>query len=315
MRAAILRAYGATPEIGEFPEPGVPDIGQVAVDVVVAGLNPVDVSLASGVFYAGPPPVPSVVGREGVGRTAGGHLVYFDGPIAPFGSCAERALIDATAQFPVPDGLDPAIAVCLGISGLAAWLALEWRARVQPGETVLVLGASGVVGLIAVQAARLLGAGRVVAAARSASGLERARAAGADATVRLGQPGDLPDALRAAAHGGADVLIDPLWGEPAAAALEALNPGGRAVQLGQAAGPSATLTSSTIRGRMLTILGHTNFAAPVDVKAAAFGRMAAHALAGELTVEVERLPLAEIGDAWARLQRSANRKLVLVPGN
>ncbi|HUY61807.1 MAG TPA: zinc-binding dehydrogenase, partial [Candidatus Dormibacteraeota bacterium] len=306
--------YGTTPELAEFADPAPQGSGQISVDVLVAGLNPVDVSLATGTFYAGAPPLPSVVGREGVGRTAAGRLIYFDAPIAPFGACAERVLLDAGGGFPVPDGLDPAIAVCLGISGLAAWLAVEWRARVRPGETVLVLGASGVVGLIAVQAARLLGAGRVVAAARNANGLERARAAGADATVRLGEPGDLAAALRSAAGGGVDVVIDPLWGEPAAAAIEALSPGGRMVQLGQAAGPSAVLASATIRGRMLTILGHTNFAAPPDVKAAAFARMAAHALAGELTVEVERLPLGEIGDAWARLQRSANCKLVLLPG-
>ena len=162
--------------------------------MLAAGLNPVDVAICAGRFYAGKPPLPSVAGREGVGMLDG-KRVYFDAPIAPFGSMAERALVDPGSTYPVPDGLDEGVAVALGISGLAAWLALTWRADLQPGEHVLVLGASGVLGQIAVQAAKLLGAARVVAAARSAEGLERCLALGADAAVRLGEPDDLPAAL------------------------------------------------------------------------------------------------------------------------
>src|ERR1700727_2380603 len=193
MRAAVLRQYG-TPEAGDFEEP-VADAGeqQAVVEVLAAALNPVDVAICSGRFYAGPPPLPCVAVREGVGMLDG-ERVYFDLPLLPFGSMAERALIDRQGVYPVPDGVEDGVAVALGISGIAAWLALTWRAQLQPGEHVLVLAASGVLGQIAVQAEKLLGAARVVAAARSPEGLERCLALGADAAVRL----DGSDGLAAA---------------------------------------------------------------------------------------------------------------------
>ena len=122
-------------------------------------------------------------GREGIG-TVDGRRVYFTAT-NPFGSMAQRALAEEDNLFDVPDGLDDGVAVALGIAGLAAWLPLAWRAKVQEGEAVLVMGATGVLGSIAVQAAKLLGAGRVVAAGRDAEGLERAARLGADATVDL----------------------------------------------------------------------------------------------------------------------------------
>ncbi|MEA2180648.1 MAG: hypothetical protein QOG77_3945, partial [Solirubrobacteraceae bacterium] len=143
MRAAILREYGQPPEIGDFDDPTASD-GNEVVDVLAAGLNPVDILKASGHFYGGNPPLPSVTGTEGIGRLADGRKVYFDAPVSPYGSFSERTLIDPSATYDVPDGLDPALAVVFGIAGLAGWLALEHRARLQEGETVLVLGAGGV---------------------------------------------------------------------------------------------------------------------------------------------------------------------------
>jgi NADPH:quinone reductase-like Zn-dependent oxidoreductase len=312
VRAAILREYGAPPEPGEFRDPQ-PGDGQELVEVLAAGLNPVDISIASGTFYGGRPELPCVAGREGVGRRADGERVYFDGPAPPFGSFAQRAPIDSQDAIPLPEGLDEALAVCFGIAGLAAWLGLEWRAGLRRGETVLVLGASGVVGQVAVQAARLLGAGRVVAAARSGEGLQRAGGLGADATVQIGAVDDLAGAFAEAAGGGVDVVVDPVWGEPAAAAIQAANRGGRLVQIGQSAAPEALISSAAVRGRVLEILGHTNFAAPGEIKRAAYERMAAHAAAGELRMEVERIPLEDVAGAWARQQASPRHKLVIVP--
>lgn len=309
MRAAVLHEYGV-PTVGEFEDPK-PGPGQAVVDVLAAGVNPVDVSICAGRFYAGKPPVPSVAGREGVGML-NGERVYFDAPILPFGSMAERALIDPGSTYPVPDGVDEGVAVSLGISGLAAWLPLTWRAELRPGEHVLVLGASGVLGQIAVQAAKLLGAGRVVAAARSQEGLERCVELGADATVRLDEP-DLPAAFQRAADGRIDVVLDPLFGAPFAAAVNAASFGARIVQIGQGAGAEATVTSAAIRGKLLTILGHTNAAAPPDLKREAYARMADAVAGGQLRVEVERLPLEQVREAWRRLQEGAHRKIVLVP--
>jgi NADPH:quinone reductase-like Zn-dependent oxidoreductase len=309
MRAAVLHEYGVpTPGELEDPEPGR---GQAVVDVLAAGVNPVDVSICAGRFYAGKPPLPSVAGREGVGML-NGERVYFDAPILPFGSMAERALIDPGSTYPVPDGVDEGVAVALGISGLAAWLPLTWRAELRPGEHVLVLAASGVLGQIAVQAAKLLGAGRVVAAARSREGLQRCVELGADATVRLDEP-DLPAALQRAADGRIDVVLDPLFGAPFAAAVDAASFGARIVQIGQGAGAEATVTSAAIRGKLLVIMGHSNGAAPPEIKREAYARMADAVVRGELTVGVERLPLEQVQEAWRRLHEGAHRKIVLVP--
>jgi len=310
MRAAVLTEYGV-PHAGDFDEP-VAREGQAVVEVSAAGLNPVDVAICGGRFYAGKPPLPSVSGREGVG-TLDGRRVYFDTPVAPFGAMAERSLIDPVSTYTVPDEVDDGVAVALGIAGLAAWLSLTWRAALKPGEHVLVLGASGVVGQIAVQGARILGAGRVVAAARSAPALERCLALGADRAVRLGEAEDLATALSEAADGRIDVVLDPLFGEPFVAAIQAASFGARLVQIGASAGQQATVPSAPIRGKVLTIMGHTNFAAPPEVKRTAYERMAAAAAAGELEVETERIPLERVDDAWARMEQGSHRKILVIP--
>jgi NADPH:quinone reductase-like Zn-dependent oxidoreductase len=310
MKAAVLREYGV-PDADEFDEPAAGP-GQAVLDVLAAGVNPVDIAITAGRYYAGKPQLPCVAGREGVG-VLDGKRVYFDAPLAPFGSIAQRVLVDPATTHPVPDAVSDGVAIALGISGLAAWLALSWRARLAPGEHVLVLGASGLVGQLAVQAARLLGAARVVAAARSQEGLQRAATLGADACVPLEISAQLPAALEAAAEGRIDVVVDPLFGEPFAAAVQAASFNARLVQLGTAAGPEATLHSAPIRGKMLAIMGHTNFAAPEDVKRAAYEEMLRAAANGDLRVELEQLPLARVTEAWSRVKAGAHRKVVLVP--
>jgi NADPH:quinone reductase-like Zn-dependent oxidoreductase len=313
MRAAVLHAHGAVPELVEFREPH-PESGATLLEVAAAAMNPIDVRIASGSYPLERYDVPYVAGKEGVGRRDDGGLVYFDYSRKPFGAFAERTLIDADSGYPVPSGLDPALAVCLGVSGLAAWVGLEWRGRLAPGETVLVLGASGVVGQIAVQAAKLLGAGRVVAAARDEAALARAGSLGADALVSLAADDDLADSLRSASGGdGYDVVLDPLWGEPAAAAMAAAKPFGRVVHMGQSAAAEMGLPSALVRSRPIDLLGYTNYTTPDDVKAAAYERMASHALAGEISVEIERLGLEDVPAAWERQQSSPHAKLVFVP--
>jgi NADPH:quinone reductase-like Zn-dependent oxidoreductase len=310
MRAAVLHEYGV-PRVDEFQEPlAGPD--QAVVEVLAAGLNPVDAAISAGRFYAGKPPLPSVAGREGVGMLEGAR-VYFDSPIAPFGSMAQRTLVDPRSTYPVPERLEDGVAVALGISGLAAWLALTARAQLQEGEHVLVLGASGVLGQIAVQAAKLLGAGRVVAAARSPEGLRRCLELGADAAVCLDEPSDLSAALAEAAEGRIDVVLDPLFGEPFVAAVNAASFGARLVQIGDGAGAEVTLPSAPIRGKMLVIMGHTNFAAPPEVKRDAYRKLAEAAADGGVTVAVDPLPLERVAEAWQRLAEGSHSKIVLVP--
>lgn len=306
MRAAVLHEVGTVPVFADFKEPQ-PGDGYQVLEVLLAGLNPVDLSIAAGRY--GPLELPCVVGREGVARLPGGERVYFAGPPSPFGSMAQYAPVDVEATFSVPAGLDPGLAVALGIAGLAAWLPLTWRAGLQAGETVLVLGASGVVGQIAVQAAKLLGAGRVVAAARDRPSLERLRDRGADATVVL--EGDIGRALKDAAGDGYDVVVDPLYGPPLQAALAAAAQGARIVTIGANAGQTATIPIGDLFGR--TVMGHSNQHAPLDVRREAYERMAGYAAAGEIAVEVERLPLAQVSDAWERQARGPHHKLTLVP--
>jgi len=310
MRAAVLHEYGV-PRVDEFQEP-VAGPGQAVLEVRAAGVNPVDISISAGRFYGGRPPLPSVAGREGVG-TLDGRRVYFDSPVLPFGSMAERTLIDASSTYPIPDGVDDGVAIALGVSGLAAWLALSSRAQLKEGEHVLVLGASGVLGQIAVQAAKLLGAARVVAAARSQEALERSLELGADATVRLDAGDDLPAAMSDAAEGRIDVVIDPLFGAPFAAAVEAASFAARLVHLGTAAGTEATLSSASIRGKMLVIMGHSNFASPPELRREAYARLTGAAAQGKLLVEAEPLPLERVADAWRRVEAGSHRKIVLVP--
>jgi len=310
VRAAVLREYGV-PQADEFPDPQAGE-AQAVIDVHAAGLNPVDVAIAAGTFYGGRPQLPVVPGREGIG-VLDGRRVYFDAPISPYGAMAERSLIDPGSTYEVPAGLADGDAIALGIAGMTAWLALTWRAELKPGEHVLVLAASGVLGQVAVQAAKLLGAARVVAAARSPEGLQHCLELGADAVVRLDAQDDLPSAFTEAAAGRIDVVVDPLFGEPFTAAINAVSLGARIVQLGAGAGSQATMTSPTIRGKLLVIKGHTYFLAPPEVKREAYRRLSEAAVAGELRVESEALPLEEVARAWKLQRSSPHRKIVLVP--
>jgi NADPH2:quinone reductase len=311
VRAALIRELGALPEVGDAPEPEAGD-GEVVVEVLAAPLNPIDVAVSAGRFHGGHPEFPYVPGCEGVGRVAGSdRVVWALGSIGlrRNGTMAERVAVPEGELVDVPDGAHPALAAALGIAGLAGWMPLSWRAPVREGETVLVLGASGTVGLVAVQAAKLLGAGRVVAAARDVSRLDRARELGADEVVAL--DGDLRAAV---GDGGANLVIDPLWGEGAQAVLDVCAPRARIVQLGQSAGPTATLTSSAVRGKMLDILGFNDYAVPRDALAEEYRTLVAHAVAGRIRVDLERVTLDGIADAWRRqAEGSAGRKLVIEP--
>jgi NADPH2:quinone reductase len=311
VRAAIVNEVGAIPEVGEAGEPA----GDV-VEVLAAPINPIDLAVSRGALATGTPPLPYVPGCEAVGRTSDGRLVWlFGGALGRTrdGGMAERVSVGDSMAIAVPDGADPAVAAGLGIAGLAGWLPLAWRAPLGGGENVLVLGATGSVGLVAVQAARLLGAARVVAAGRSAKGLERALELGADECVRL-DADDLVTAFKAAFGGeGPDYVFDPVWGDPLVAAVQAAVPRATVVNLGQSAGATAELTSAAVRFKNLTILGHTNYALPEDELTEHYHRLVGHVTAGEIVFDVERVPLDDAAAAWRRQVDGAGAKLVLVP--
>jgi NADPH:quinone reductase len=311
VRAATIREIGQLPEVGERDDPD-----GLVVELEAAPLNPLDINVGAGRFYGGHPPLPFVPGTEGVGRLPTGERVwaFSDGlGLARDGTLAERVTVSRDAVVEVPDGIDSALAAALGIAGLAGWMPLAWRAPVRPGETVLVLGATGTVGLVAVQAAKLLGAGRVVAAGRKPARLARAGKLGADATVNLEEVDDLAAAFKEASGGdGPELVFDALWGAPFRAALDAAAPRARLVNLGQSAGPEATLTSAAVRGKDIDILGWTIYRVARDVLADHYRQLVGHAASGRIALELERVPLDGVADAWQRqASGEADRKLVI----
>jgi NADPH2:quinone reductase len=319
MRAAVITELGRLPEVGEAPDP-VRGKGDALIQVVAVPLNPIDVNVGAGRFYGGSPPLPYVPGCEGVGRVvegetiAAGTLVWAHGAgmgVRRDGALGELLSVPEDVVVPLPDDVDPVLAGALGIAGVAGWLPVTVRARVQEGETVLVLGATGTVGLVAMQAARLLGAGHVVAAGRRPEALERARRLGADAVVSL-ESDDLVEAFREACGGdGPSYVIDPLWGAPVVAATQAAAPGARIVNVGQSAGAEAALRSADVRGKQLNVLGYSNFGISREVLNREYLRLVEHARAGELEVDVATFSFDRVAEAWERQAEGAGAKVVV----
>lgn len=313
LRAAVLHEHGATPRVGDFDDPQEQS-GCALVSVSAAGLHHLDLHKASGSFYMGPPPLPSVVGTDGVGRLEDGTRVYFDESVPPYGSMAERTLVPREALLPVADGVDDEVAAALGNTGLGGWLALEWRSGLRPGETVLVLGATGAVGSVAVQAAKLLGAGRVIAADRPDERLQALLDRGADAVVEIGAQGDLSERIKEAAQGEVDVTIDMLWGPPALAAMNAAARGARHVEVGNMAAGEITLPAPLIRSVSLDVRGFSVAHPPLDLKRDAYLRLTGHAAKGDIAIDVHQRPLDDVAAAWERQRQAAGGpKMVLVP--
>jgi NADPH:quinone reductase-like Zn-dependent oxidoreductase len=322
MRAAVLESYDATPQAGDRPEPVAGD-GKAVVELLAAALNPADLTIASGTFPAGSPPLPYVPGIEGVGRVvesarfAPGTRVWASGRglgVAADGSFSDRFAVAEEALFPVPDEAGDAVAAAFGQVGVAAWMPLTWLAPVRDGETVLVLGATGNVGTVAVQAAKLLGAGRVVAVGRDEGRLAAVARLGADATVALGGD-DFHDRLASACTGAPPTLVvDMLWAEPVEAAAAVAGAGARFVHLGQSAGPSATFASGLVRGKQLQILGYSNFAVPPEVLARGYAEIVGHAAAGRIRLTTRTVPLDRVGEAWEQQRSRRDAKTVVVPG-
>jgi NADPH:quinone reductase len=330
VRAAIVEAMGRPPAAAEVPLPRRRP-GEALVRIRAAALNPVELHIWNGHFFDGPPRPPYVIGLEGVGVVEEGerlspgtrvrvefvHPGYGrDGAVAEYAVAPEEPdASDRASQAsvaPIGDGLDDTAAAALGVPVFTALMCLERAQRAGAsldGAHVLVTGATGAVGLVAVQLAKLMGAARVVAAGRNPERLERALELGADAAVELGA-GDLRERFSEAAAGRLDVALDPIWGEPARAAIESLTHDGVYVSFGQAASPVAELSGIPLRNRRVTLVGHSGAWATPQERQAALAR--AHSL-GPLTLDTEELGLDEIGDAWERLSRSAGRRLVVRP--
>jgi NADPH:quinone reductase-like Zn-dependent oxidoreductase len=339
VRAAVVEAMGRPPAPAEVREPRRRQ-GEALVRISAAALNPVELHIWHGHFFDGPPQPPYVIGLEGVGVVEEGELlapgtrvrVEFvhpgcgrDGAVAQYAVAPEEPDASNRASqasvAPIGDELDDTAAAALGVPVFTALMCLE-RAQAAgaplDGAHVLVTGATGAVGLVAVQLAKLMGAARVVAAGRNPERLERARSLGADASVELAD-GLAREELRAlfadAAGGRLDVALDPLWGEPARAAIEALTRDGVYVSFGQAAAPVAELSGIPLRNRRISVVGHSGAWATPQERQAALSRAYELARRGgvRLELDTDELGLDEIGAAWERLAGSAGRRLIVRP--
>src|SRR6266404_1185282 len=319
MHAAVLEVLRKPPRFEEFPEP-TPDEGEVLIHVCAAALKPVDKQLARGKHYASPRELPIVCGADGVGRLEDGTRVFFGGPRPPYGGMAERTVVRRAQCFSIPEGVDDDTAAAIANPGVSAWLSLKHSAKLASGETVLILGATGIAGKLAVRVAKILGAGRVVAAGRNQYVLNSLHELGADATIRLDTlDQELIEAFRREAdQKGFDVIIDYLWGRPTEALLTAITSAEfavarsetRLVEVGESAGPTITLPAAVLRSTALTILGTAGIPS-WDVLTDAFQQVMNCVARGELRIKTERVPLAEIEDAWERNVHA--HRLVVIP--
>ncbi|MBK5541883.1 zinc-binding dehydrogenase [Pseudomonas sp. TH05] len=292
MRAAIISERNAPPVVGEFRDPQ-PQDGAVLIDVDTAGLGGWDVlgAYRLGVEY------PCVIRGEGVGRAPDGRRVYFgERSVLPFGAWAERTLVPQAEVWDVPDEVDDKTAISMGIAATGAIVPLE-KAQIQKGEKVLILGATGTLGQIALQLARGMGAGKVVGAARSAQALERLRSRGmADAVVALGGSDDVA-ALKDAADGGFDVVLDLVCGQPMLTALKATNWGARIMTIGTGAGRQLNLDIADLLFRNLSCIGTGQ--RPSADREQIWRRLLTIAREQQIQVDYADYTLDQAAQAWA----------------
>jgi NADPH:quinone reductase-like Zn-dependent oxidoreductase len=319
MRAAVVHSFDAPPRYDTFPTPQPAGPHEVLVDVLAAGLHPRVRSGADGSHYTSRGDLPLVPGIDAVGRTPQGELLYFVAPDHGPGTMAERAIADRRRAVVLPPGTDPVAVAAAMNPGMSSWVALRRRAALAPGGRVLVLGATGSAGRLAVRIARLLGAAQVVAAGRDPERLALLPGLGADETVSLlGEPAEAAERLgRAAAD--VDVVLDYVWGPPTEQAMRALLTArpDRAkplawVQIGSTAGTDITLPSAVLRAAALQLMGSGQGSVGTAAIIAELPALAAHITAGDLAVTTVPAPLAEVEGAWTDPVAPGHR-VVLTP--
>jgi NADPH:quinone reductase-like Zn-dependent oxidoreductase len=307
MKAAIVDSFAKPPRYGSFDDP-VAEAGEVLVQVEAAGLHPIVKALANGTHYGSAGKLPFIPGVDGVGRLEDGTRVYFGVSRPPFGTFAERAVTNAALSARLPDGLDAQTAAGIANPGMSSWIALQFRAQFRAGESVLILGATGAAGLLAVQIAKRLGARRVIGAGRNAQALASAKELGADAVISLEQP---REALVAAFRGeiveyGVDVVLDYLWGEPAESVLAAIAQKGlslaapriRFVQIGQMAGATITLAGATLRSSGVELLGSGFGSASMQEIFVALAKFFEQAAKTPFVANVQAAALRDVEALW-----------------
>ncbi len=315
MQAAVVNVLGQAPKYQAFPEPLVAD-GEALIQVRAAGLHPIVKALASGAHYAAGGELPAVPGLDGVGTLQDGRRVYFTFARKPWGSLCDRTVAPRSKCFPLPDEIEDTQAAAIVNPGMSAWLSIKDRAALTAGESVLILGATGVAGQLAIQVARHLGAKRIIAVGRNVDILAKENV---DRIVSLNQTDDgVRESFLTEAEKGIDVVIDYLWGRPTELLLEALAKGfrpdaGRAtrlVELGESAGKTITLPGATLRSIDLKLMGGGLGSVRIDNVLEAIPTLFELAAMGVLSIAVDKVPLAEVETAWSRVEKG--RRIVFV---
>ncbi|MBB5190883.1 NADPH2:quinone reductase [Silvimonas terrae] len=304
MKAAVVTAAGQLPVFAEFEKP-VAAAGQQIVHVAASALSQLTRAKAAGTHYSSHGVFPFVAGVDGVGRLENGQRVYFFAPQAPFGAMGEYSVVDAAQCVPVPDELDDVTAAAAAIPGMSCWAALVERAGFVKGETVLVNGATGASGRLAVQIARYLGAGKIIATGRNPAALGWLQSAGADVVIPLDQAEDtLSAALVPHLAAGVDVVLDYLWGPSARTLLVSAAkhlPEGqqmRFVQIGSISGAEISLPAAVLRATAINLMGSGIGSVPLPRLLHVVGQVLQAVIPAGLEVKTQAVPLAQLADHW-----------------
>jgi NADPH:quinone reductase-like Zn-dependent oxidoreductase len=319
MNAAVVTSFDEPPHYQQFEVPQPAGDGEILVDVLAVGLHPRVRTGAAGAHYTSRGTLPMIPGVDGVGRRQDGLRVYFAAGDDVIGTLADQAVVDVRRAVELPDGTDVAKVAAAMNPAMSSWVALRRRVPIEPGQSVLVLGATGNAGLMAVQIARLLGAGRVVGAGRDSGRLDALPSLGADEVVPLTDDQDATDRALGAAAGEADIVLDYVWGRPAERAIMALLVAradrSRAmnwIQIGAMAGPTIELPSVALRSANFRLQGNGQGAVSTAAYLAELPSLVREINAGTIAVKPNTVPLAEVEAIWNGPDPPGERT-VLVP--
>ena len=319
MNAAVVTSFDEPPHYQRFEVPQPAGDGEILVDVLAVGLHPRVRTGAAGAHYTSRRTLPMIPGVDGVGRRQDGRRVYFAAGDDVIGTMADQAVVDVRRAVELPDGTDVAKIAAAMNPAMSSWVALRRRVPIEPGQSVLVLGATGNAGLMAVQIARLLGAGRVVGAGRDPGRLGALTSLGADEVVPLTDDQDATDRALGAAAGEADIVLDYVWGKPAEHAIMALLTSradrSRAmnwIQIGAMAGPTIELPSVALRSTNFRLQGNGQGAVSTAAYLAELPSLVREIDAGTIAVKPNPVPLADVEAIWTRPDPPGERT-VLVP--
>jgi NADPH:quinone reductase-like Zn-dependent oxidoreductase len=320
VHAAVVRTFDEAPRYEEFPDPVTGSADEEVIDVLAAGLHPRVRSQADGSHYTSTEELPLVPGVDGVGRRADGSLVYFLLPDTTYGSMAERTVIDVRRSIPLPVSADPVLLAAAMNPGMSSWVALGKRVDFAPGQHVLILGATGSAGRLAIQIAKHRGASTVIAAGRGADKLATLHALGADETVNLAGSPDVVAGELTDKAGNVDVVLDYLWGAPAQASIMPILAGrdDRSrllswIQIGAIAGPDIALPSAALRQANIHFLGSGQGSVTARGILEVLPSLVEEIDRGTFSIDAVSHPLSEVGEIWNETLGRSTERIVLLP--